>query len=418
MSAPISPGEVIAPSATGSVTTANGLVNLRATRSGNGVTGGQTDIFAINNGSLTITAGGATLRSQGLGVAGGIIAVLPGLLGVGVFSPRLDQHGNSVRGIRVCEELSRLLNLHLLTSACDQASVIRLQYDATQVSSKRMRLPAEAAVLREHGVGIKAFQLQGKLTFSSGEVVVHEALAGLESTRCVILDLKHVPDMNESAGRLLYQLLQLMRREGRHLVFTHAAHCPSLRRYMKIKLDRDFDLGFRCFDDNDLALEWCEDIVLQLHGAGSADPSHATDQYEALAGLTEDEVRHLRTLLHRQSYCAGEAVVNVGETADKLFLVHAGRASVSIAPSDQVTRRLAAFSPGMVFGEMSILDRSPRSASVVADTDLVCDVLAIEDFEGLDESHPRIKIVILKNLAEGLSRKLRRALRENHVLGR
>src|SRR5882762_2471096 len=41
------------------------------------------------------------------GVTGGIIAVLPGQLGIGVFSPPLDSRGNSVRGIRVCEELSR-----------------------------------------------------------------------------------------------------------------------------------------------------------------------------------------------------------------------------------------------------------------------------------------------------------------------
>src|SRR5688572_17190052 len=39
------------------------------------------------------------------GVSGGIIAVLPGQLGVGVFSPPLDAHGNSVRGVHVCDRL-------------------------------------------------------------------------------------------------------------------------------------------------------------------------------------------------------------------------------------------------------------------------------------------------------------------------
>ncbi|HEY3963976.1 MAG TPA: glutaminase A [Planctomycetaceae bacterium] len=46
------------------------------------------------------------------GVAGGIVAVVPGRLGIGVFSPRLDAKGNSVRGVQVCTELSRLFGLH------------------------------------------------------------------------------------------------------------------------------------------------------------------------------------------------------------------------------------------------------------------------------------------------------------------
>lgn len=47
------------------------------------------------------------------GVSGGFLAVAPGLMGVGVFSPRLNTGGNSVRGIRVCEGLASVLGLHV-----------------------------------------------------------------------------------------------------------------------------------------------------------------------------------------------------------------------------------------------------------------------------------------------------------------
>ena len=47
------------------------------------------------------------------GVGGGVMAVLPGIGGLGVYSPPLDRFGSSVRGVRVCEDLSEGLGLHL-----------------------------------------------------------------------------------------------------------------------------------------------------------------------------------------------------------------------------------------------------------------------------------------------------------------
>ena len=50
------------------------------------------------------------------GVGGGIVAVIPGVAGISVFSPPLDAKGNSVRGIKVCAELSERFGLHAFES--------------------------------------------------------------------------------------------------------------------------------------------------------------------------------------------------------------------------------------------------------------------------------------------------------------
>lgn len=55
------------------------------------------------------------------GVSGGIMAVVPGKLGIAVFSPGLDSYGNSIRGIRVCEEISDRLGLHVFASEAEDS---------------------------------------------------------------------------------------------------------------------------------------------------------------------------------------------------------------------------------------------------------------------------------------------------------
>jgi glutaminase len=55
------------------------------------------------------------------GVGGGIVAVVPGQLGIGIFSPLLDARGNSVRGIKTCVELSRRFGLHVFEAGADRS---------------------------------------------------------------------------------------------------------------------------------------------------------------------------------------------------------------------------------------------------------------------------------------------------------
>ncbi|MDN5725172.1 MAG: glutaminase A, partial [Propionibacteriales bacterium] len=59
------------------------------------------------------------------GVSGGIIGALPGQVGVAVFSPRLDAHGNSVRGVAAFERLSRDMGMHLMDVSRDAHTTLR-----------------------------------------------------------------------------------------------------------------------------------------------------------------------------------------------------------------------------------------------------------------------------------------------------
>jgi glutaminase len=55
------------------------------------------------------------------GVSGAILCVIPGKMGIAVFSPGLDPYGNSIRGVRVCQEISERLGLHMFATAEEDA---------------------------------------------------------------------------------------------------------------------------------------------------------------------------------------------------------------------------------------------------------------------------------------------------------
>src|SRR6202162_2078152 len=89
------------------------------------------------------------------GVGGGIVAALPAQLGLGIFSPPLDDHGNSVRGLKVCGALSSDFDLHVLNSSGDVRTCVMADYNIANISSRRSRQPHEQQILDEHSEDIR-----------------------------------------------------------------------------------------------------------------------------------------------------------------------------------------------------------------------------------------------------------------------
>jgi glutaminase len=346
------------------------------------------------------------------GVSGGIVAVLPGQLGIGIYSPRLDEHGNSIRGIRVCEELSLAFNLHLFNAPEAVGSAIRSQYTAAEFNSRRVRTEAENQLLRKHGKRVRTYELQGNLSFIRCERVVRDIVGKAGTIDILILDLRRVVALPESSCHLLCELVLRFAARDCPVLFTHTTPFGSLRRILRAKLDDRFEELFHRFDDDDLALEWSEDRIIAAHGGEpDARPALPAD-YEIFAGLTKAEIGVVVALLEPRSAAAGERVIEIGAEANEFFVIVRGRASARLPIDDGGHRRLATFTAGMVFGELAVIDGAPRSAEIVADTDLDCHVLSVAAFQRLGETHPQIKIALLKNMTLVLCRKLRKANRE------
>jgi len=337
-------------------------------------------------------------------------------LGIGVFSPPLDARGNSVRGIQVCDSLSRSLDLHLFNSPHASQSVIRLRFSGSEVNSSKLRAAEESRLLRESGQAIRVYQLQGILVFSTCEVVVREVLDSSSGLEFLVLDLKHVLDLDESACRLLYQLGAKLALQGKTMLFARTARLTKLRRYMKAKHGDRFVSDYRAFDDNDVALEWCEDQWLSARLAKRTDSeSVAIESYELFRGLTSEEIRVIAGIVEQRSYRRNEVIVEIGAEAREVFFLNRGSAIVTLKLAGGEQKVLGVFSAGTSFGELGMLDQAPRSAMVMAATDVEAHLLNRDDFDALGKTHPRIKITLLTNMALGIARLLRKATREISV---
>ena len=84
------------------------------------------------------------------------------------------------------------------------------------------------------------------------------------------------------------------------------------------------------------------------------------------SGLDEVELEKLSRVAGRRSMSRGEQVVRAGESADSLLIMLTGRAKVTNFDEEGREIILAWLGPGEFFGEMGLIDDSPRSATVIA----------------------------------------------------
>jgi glutaminase len=131
------------------------------------------------------------------GVGGGIMAVLPGQLGIGVYSPLLDEHGNSVRGVSACKRLSSDLGLHMFNVARESRVTIRSFYSAHEVDVVTERTDHERRYLHGKRDRIRIFELQGDLTFSGTESVLRRLRASAADFDVAILDMTRVDHIDQ-----------------------------------------------------------------------------------------------------------------------------------------------------------------------------------------------------------------------------
>jgi glutaminase len=332
------------------------------------------------------------------GVGGGIVAALPAQLGLGTFSPPLDEHGNSVRGLKVCEAMSTHFGLHMLSRYGDVRTSIIADYDVGGIKSRRSRQQREQEIIEQYHGDIRIIELVGALTFASIDYVSRRLAE--RHTPLLIVDFRRVASITAAGGLLLADSLGQLT-GGATTAIVAGIDKGSQVDDIVGPLITDLP-GVRSFSVLDQAIEWAEDQVIFRYGGyvTRKDNSHLREQ-ALLAGLTDEELAALTVLGTTRTFKIGERIVGAGELASSLFFLQSGMVSVKL-PSGV---RLASLDQGMEFGEMALLDEQ-RTADVWADTNVKCLELPIAEFDRFRAEHPNIGERIARNLAGILAKRL------------
>lgn len=342
------------------------------------------------------------------GVGGGIIAVLPGRFGIGIFSPRLDSKGNSVRGIKVCQHLSRDFGLHVFSRSGEPGMALGRIYTAAEAPSKRQPSPDMRSYLNEHAHRIKYLCLHGYLAVDGVEYVIRRMIDMAADSSCFILDMHQVDGISDSAARLLHDARLQLAGDNIALVFSrihgrHAIEHPLSTTSPKA------DHGYLSFEDNDLAVEWCENYLLG-DLARATEPTVSLGDCVMLQGLPSELMALVANAVVKKRFVQGEAILTTGEAGNgHVFFIEKGYVSILVPLEDGAHQRIASIGPGMSFGEMVLLGQTTRSATVVADCDVSCWVIDAKDIDCLAHEAPMLKIILLENISRDMAGKLLRA---------
>ncbi len=324
------------------------------------------------------------------GVAGGVLAVLPGQLGIAVYSPPLDPHGNSVRGIEVCRQVSEELNLHLLHVARTSRSAIRRSHTVADAPSRHRRSHEQRSVLDEVGSKAEVYVLHGDLIFSAMEGVVRGIVEERDRIEVAVIDLTDVTEMDPAAERMLSALGVWMKEGGGELVVVE----PAL-----IDVIATLPGSITRFASLDEATEWCEDRLLTAAGVPPEAPDRvALADHRLTRGMSADELERLGRVLRPRTFSAAEVLFAPGDPADEAYLLVAGEVTLEIELGDGTRRRLSTLQPGASFGELALAGVSVRPITVRAECEGECLVLSAEDFERLGEEDPAVQAALLRNL--------------------
>jgi CRP-like cAMP-binding protein len=137
----------------------------------------------------------------------------------------------------------------------------------------------------------------------------------------------------------------------------------------------------------------CQHYPASSIAAAMADVEETLGRIPLFSGVRPKELRKLGKRMTERSFNEGDEITTEGKSGIGFFVIEDGNATVSVGGN--IVRTLG---PGEHFGEVALIDSGPRSATVIASTDLRCRGMSAWEFRPFVEENPEVAWALLETL--------------------
>ncbi|MEM7011998.1 MAG: cyclic nucleotide-binding domain-containing protein, partial [Verrucomicrobiota bacterium] len=215
-----------------------------------------------------------------------------------------------------------------------------------------------------------------------------------KDTSTFVLDIRRVGLTDSAAQQLLLQACADLKAAGKQLLIVDPAKLVD-----RTPFSSDiYDVLFA--NDIEIALERCEEQIIRNHVeapiVSGLVPFH---EFDVFRSLTSTELSEVEGLLEMEGFKSDTRIVKQGDEPHQIYFLAKGSVSICLSGDENGEKgpRVAAFGPGVCFGEIAVIDGSLRSADVWADDHSTCYTLSGENLAKLESDHGSIYAKVIKN---------------------
>ena len=300
--------------------------------------------------------------------------------------------------------------------------VVKRMLSAKTFRSKKIRSSDENEALEKFGSEIVLIEMQGALFFGTTDSFSIFIEKHVTRAKYIIFDLKSVASIDLTGAQLFLDLMQKLKENGITVCFSSLKKFNNPEREEMIVFLNEIGIikeitQERIFFNNDFALEYCEDALLNEQNINmDKNRVYALEDMDLLRELNKDEIEIINRHCVKKKYVKDDVIFRQGDLGNEMYFIGCGEVSIVHKLTGDEIKRIVTYSVGSHFGEMAILEDKPRSATVIATSETDLYSLSKENFFDIMKSNSNLAYKVFTNLNLIFSERLRNTSRELQML--